>query len=98
MGRTGKEFSPELRAEVRSEQRNICAVCFQEGHLSIHHKLPIAMGGTADKKNALGVHRTPCHDYLDTLAIEYGITYDMIANKEYYIGLPVTHETKNKRH
>ena len=63
--------------------------------MEIHHKEPHSWGGPPKRENAVGLDQL-CHKYVDTLTLEYGIPYEMIAGQEYYIGLP-KQEPKQKR-
>lgn len=89
-----KEVLPvSVRLQVRREQLNICAVCGETTHLTIHHKIPRSHGGTDERSNLIGVCREPCHDVLDKLALEESIYYDQIMQegklydlREYAVG------------
>jgi|GEM_PF-5035997 len=71
-------FSLVVKDEIRRQQRNRCAVCGAVGHLTIHHKIPSTLSEaygltpeqTRSRENAVGVCRTPCHDWLDKKALQ----------------------------
>ncbi len=97
-----RDFPVELKWQVRKEQQFRCALCGKEcqGHtrrtkLEIHHKQPNSLGGPGERENAVGLDRY-CHQYVDTLTLEYGIPYEMIAGQDYYIGLPKKEPRKKK--
>ncbi len=97
------DFPIDLKWQVRREQRFRCGLCGKKcnGHtpdskLQIHHKQPNAWGGQGERKNAVGLD-PDCHQYVDTLTLDYGIPYEMIAGQDYYIGLPKKEPRKKKR-
>lgn len=89
------EFSDETKDQVREEQNGSCALCGKKcnGHqMQIHHKIPVSMGGTGTRENAIGLCRKPrpCHELFDQLALKYGIFYDdvrMQMGQEYIVGV-----------
>lgn len=86
-----EEFPGFIREQVKSEQHNRCATCGQKGHLTIHHKEPLCMGGESVKENAAGLCRGKktlnCHDIVDFLTIEQNVPFEqiMIEGIEYKI-------------
>ena len=64
----GNGFGTNKKRQIKNEQAGRCAICGVESHLTIHHILPRAHGGTNAKLNGLGVCREPCHDVLDIYA------------------------------
>lgn len=74
MSRERNGFPPELRSQVRREQKYHCALCglFHYGNcLKIHHIVPLSRGGENCRHNAIGLCQE-CHDIADTLALKEG--------------------------
>lgn len=76
------EFTRGTKKQINREQEGRCALCGAEGNLQYHHCVPVAHGGTRDRKNGVGVC-PPDHKLLDRLALRYGIYYPMEPGVEY---------------
>ena len=59
-----REFTPEVKYEIKKETHFRCALCGSSYHLTIHHCIPMSMGGSGEKTNGVAVC-PPCHQLLD---------------------------------
>ena len=68
-----KGFTNQLKEEVRIEQRGKCGCgCGRKEHLDIHHIVPLSLGGSDVRSNAVGLI-VPCHKHFDLMAIKYDL-------------------------
>ena len=85
-----REFTPELKWQIKAEQGFKCGVCNKRLHLSVHHILPMSMGGSGERENGVGVCQK-CHQRLDQRAVTQhkfypeGIFWDRVEDHVYKV-------------
>jgi len=65
-------FSKEIRDEIKERDGEKCFGCDKPSD-SVHHVCPESFGGVSNKENGLFCCRE-CHDVLDHLVIDMGVT------------------------
>lgn len=81
----------KIRTFVKDRQENRCAICGQEGHLSVHHKIPYFETHDNSPTNLVALCRgketNNCHDKVDHLTLDCGIPFEKIMEEglEYLI-------------
>ena len=75
-------FSPRIKREVRELQEGKCHACGQTpcDCLQIHHRVPMALGGTDGIDNSVGLCND-CHQDADRKAFG-GVIYPQVHKRE----------------
>jgi len=74
-------FSKATKRQVIEEQNGIDPTTGQKCKLTIHHRLPMVLGGNDTRENAIGLERS-VHTVWDNKALHEGIIYPGIPIKE----------------